>query len=95
MLGVKVTLIVHDWLVGIEEHWLVAAKSPDVVAPETVMAFEPLFVMVTLCAELVDPTDWLPKGKFAGEIVAVVTAPARRKRLHCRRSKRKGCGPRR
>ena len=41
--GVKTTLIEHDWPTGIVEHWLVWAKSPEVVAPETVMAFVPVF----------------------------------------------------
>lgn len=71
--GRKVTLIAHDWLAGIEEHWVVAEKSPDVMSPETAMAFAPVFATVTICAELVDPTAWLLKTRLAGVIVAVET----------------------
>ena len=66
-------MIAHDWLGAIEEHWFVWEKSPDVVIPETVMVLTPVFVMVTVCAALVDPTDWLLKIRLEGETVAVVT----------------------
>ena len=57
VVGVKATLIRHDCVVGTAEHWVVAAKSPDVATPVTVIALPPVLVIATVWSELVDPTD--------------------------------------
>ena len=71
VLGVKVTLIVHDALTASEPgQVLVCAKSPALV-PVMLMvlmlsAAVPLLVSVTVFVALVELTFWLPKLRLVG-----------------------------
>ena len=74
--GLNVTLMVQlAFTARVAAHVLVSPKSPALV-PVTlieliVMVALPVFVSVTDCAALVEPTSWLPKLRLTVEREAV------------------------
>jgi hypothetical protein len=63
--GVKVTLKVQLAPAASDDTHLEAAKSPVAATPVIVNAALPVFVTVTVCAELGVPVVWFPKFKLA------------------------------
>ena len=75
MVGTNVTAIVQVPLAGMLEQVLVCAKPPVTVTVLTVIATLPVFVTVTACGPLVDPTAVLANAVMEGRNVPFVTYP--------------------
>ena len=74
--GVKATSTVHDALAArvvrqVELGWV---KLAVVRIVPTVSVAVAVFVNVTICAELVEPTNWLAKLRFEGDSPPTATA---------------------
>ena len=75
MVGTNVTEIVQVPFAGMLEQVLVCPKAPVTVTALTVIAMLPVFVTVTACGPLVEPTAVLAKAMMEGRNVPFVTYP--------------------